>query len=380
MINFVKTEFAPHQRSHQSTFKKMMEFFICVGIIWLCSSLFYFIKRGTLEGSTVLINGLITMAFAVIPDLIYNLPLLFKKDFEGNKFKEYLYRVVRSYSYVTGLILLLLCPIGVKWYELALTSVLTITIAKLVFGGFGKNIVNPAVFGRVFIQLVFTGDLKTYLGNKPEVFDVTTGASLNGSIENVVTNQLGLGNTLIGNYFGALGETFALLLIVIAIYLTIRKITDWRIQLFYIVPLYISFVIMFLCMGMGANAFKDALIYTLSGGILFGSVICMTDPVTSPTSRSGRIIFALGAALITLIIRTLTGNIEGVAYSIVIMNCLVPLIDKVIKGRTNKNTLPVIITSCLGALIILVALVHGFTANIDPVTGQVVKSIMEVTR
>lgn len=367
-------EFAPHTRRKESTFRQMIEFFICVASLWIAAIIFYFVKRGALEGSMVIVNGVVSMVFAVLADVLYNLPLLFDKKFEGDRFKEYIYRIVHSYSFVSGLILTLLCTVGIKWWELALTSFISILVMKLVFGGFGKNILNPAVFGRVFVQLAFTSDLKTYVSVRPDPFTITTGASATGLSNGVSSlHELGLLNTIVGNYFGSLGETFAILLIVICVYLSVRKIIDWRVPVFYVVPLYISFLIMFLAMGDKANSFADALSYTLVGGILFGGVICLTDPVTSSTSRSGRVIFALLAALLTLVIRTFARSHEGVAYSIIIVNFFVPLIDKIIKGRTRKNLVPIIVASSLAVVIVVVALSYGLTNPIDSVSGQFIE-------
>lgn len=370
-------EFAPHTRRKESTFRQMIEFFICVSTLWIAAIIFYFVKRGALEGSMVIVNGIVSMVFAVLADILYNLPLLFDKKFEGDRLKEYIYRVVHSYSFVSGLILALLCTVGIKWWELALTSFISIMVMKLVFGGFGKNLLNPAVFGRVFAQLAFTSDLKTYVSVRPDPFTITTGASATGLSNGVASlHELGIVNTIIGNYFGSLGETFALLLILICVYLSVRKIIDWRVPVFYVIPLYISFLVMFLAMGDKANSFVDALSYTLVGGILFGGVICLTDPVTSPTSRSGRVIFALLACLLTLVIRTFARNHEGVAYSIIIVNFFVPLLDKIIKGRTRKNLVPIIVASSLGVLILVVALSYGLTNPIDSVSGQFVEKAL----
>lgn len=372
---------SPHIKNKSSTFKKMMEFLICLCVLWSSSAIFYFVKRGVLSGFTVLLNGAVSIIFSVLADCLYNLPLLFDKKFEGNRFKEYLYRLIHSYSYVTGLILALLCTIGIKWWEIGLTSFISTFIMKLLFGGFGKNILNPAVFGRVFAQLCFASDMKTYILDKPDPFNITTGASLtdlsDGFANVIFDSRLSFGNVLIGNYFGTLGETFALLLIVICVYLCVRKIIDWRVPVFYIGSLLLSFIIMFLSMGLGVNSFRDALVYTFAGGIMFDGIICLTDPVTSPTSRSGRVIYALLAALATLVIRTFIHSPEGVAYSVIIVNCFVPFIDKIINGRTNKNLIPNIVCSSIAVLLIIVSLTYGLTNKVDPKTGHFLKNIIE---
>lgn len=370
---------APHVKSKTSTFKQMMEVFICLGVLWIASMIFYLVKRDATHFGFVILNGVISILTSVFSDALYNLPLLFKKDFEGNRFKEYLYRLIHSYSYITGLILALFSPIGIKWWEILITAFLSTFVMKLLFGGFGKNILNPAIFGRVFAQFAFTRDLTTYVGNPPSPLDINTGASLtnttSGFANIMFDDKFNILKVLIGDYYGALGETFAILLILICVYLCIRQIIDWRVPVFYIGSLYIAFVIMFLSMGCGGFAFRDAIVYTCAGGILFGGVFCLTDPVTSPTSRSGRVIFALVAAILTFTIRTFAKASEGVACSIIIVNCLVPLIDRIIEGRTRKNLVPTIICASCGVILFVLSLTYGLITPIDSSTGEFIKKL-----
>jgi len=372
--------FAPQIRRKQSTFSMMMEVTACLLLVYLVSLIFYSVKVGPEYGLKVVFNGLSAVGFAVLADCLWYLPVLFRKDQEKKAY-EYFYRIGHSYSYVSGLILVLLLPVGIQWWEIAVTALLSILVMKLCFGGFGSNILNPAVFGRVFAQLAFAKDLTTYLGTKPADFSVATGASVTGQINAAngfsALNSLSLGDLFLGNYRGALGETCALLLILIGIYLSVRKIIDWRVPVFYVLSLYLSFVLLFLTAGDGGWAFKDALSYTLVGGILFGGVFCLTDPVTSPTSRSGRVIFALGAALLTLLLRVYTASPEGVAYSILFLNVLVPLIDHVIKGRTRRKLVPTLTCAVLGVLLVIFSLSYGATHKIDPATLKYVAQIGE---
>lgn len=376
-------EFAPQMRRKSSTFTQMLEFFACVCVLWVASMIFYFVKRGALDGTMVIVNGLVSILFSVIADVLFNIPALLDKSMSGSeKMKEYGYRIIHSYSYVTGLLLALLCPIGVKWWELAVTSFGATFITKLLFGGFGQNIMNPAVFGRVFMQLAFTSDMKTYIGTKPENWDITTGASMtgfnNGYSKIMFDKGVSFGDLLIGNYFGTLGETFAVLLVLICVYLCVRKIIDWRTPVFYIGSLYLASVIMFLCSGDSFYSFKDALSYIMVGGIMFGGVLCLTDPVTSPTSKSGRIMFALAAALVTFSVRTFARQPEAVAYSILLVNLLTPLIDKLVKGRTRQVLVPYIVMGGLSVLFIGLSVGFGLTHKIDINTGDFVSALASV--
>lgn len=350
-------EFAPQIRRKESTFRLMLEFLICCGVLFWCAVIFYFVRVDATHGVRALLIGLISVIFATIPDLFWNIPVLCNKEVAfGARIKEYFRKVAKSYSYVTGLVLALLLPVGIAYWQVMVTAIFATTVSKLIFGGFGHNIFNPAIVGRLFAQLCFSP--KTYIGDAPA--DVIAGASATGGLPSVEKiDALPLWRIFIGDYRGTLGETFAVILLIICVYLCIRKIIDYRVPVAYIGTLFIAALIMFLCNKAGVDSFKYALEFVLAGGIVFGAVICMTDPVTSPTSRAGRTIFALGCAFFTLLIRAFTSSPEGVAYSILIMNGLTPLIDKVIKGRTRKNLVPIIVCSVLLVATLVLGLARG---------------------
>lgn len=365
-------ENAPQTRRKDSTFFQMMELYVCLDVLWIVAMIFYGVTRGGDYALQAFYNGLVGLGFSVLGDALWEIRVFFDKSVDSkDKAKEYFYRIGHSYSYISGIILTLLCPIGILWWELAITAFISTFVMKLLFGGFGSNILNPAVFGRVFAQLCFASDMVTYLGEKPADYTVSTGASVTSKISantgfgvlinSSNENYISLGDIILGKYYGALGETFFLVLLVIAVFLIVRKVIDWRVPVTYILSLYLCFLLMFLCAGDGGYAFQDALSYTLIGGIVFGGVICLTDPVTSPTSRAGRVIFALTAALITALLRLYTNAPEGVAYSILIVNVLTPFIDKIIKGRTRNKLVPIVVSSCLLAAVLIVGIVFGAT-------------------
>lgn len=371
-------EFAPQMRRKSSTFSQMLEFFGCVVVLWIASMIFYWLKRGTGEGLIVIYNGLSGMAFAMVADILFELRVFFKKDIEGSKIREYAYRILHSYSYVSGLLVALLCTIGTPWWVVGIGAFFATFVSKTLFGGFGQNIMNPAIFGRLFIQFSFSKYMTTYVGQKPDIFDITTGASLtnvsSGFGNFIIEDRIGWKNILMGNYFGTLGETLFPVLAVICVYLCVRKIIDWRVPVTYIGGLFLAFFMMFFINFDKHNlAPLHALEYTLTGGIVFGGVLCLTDPVTSPTSKSGRVIFALIAAILTFTFRTFAHLPEGVAYSILIANICVPAIDKYVKGRTRRTTehyTPALTALCLFAILIALAAGYGFFNPIDPETGD----------
>jgi electron transport complex protein RnfD len=361
-------ETAPQLRTKVSLTQKMFEFFGCLVALWIYAIVFYSIK-GTAEynGLNAFVNGLAGILFADFADVLYHLPVLWKKDTVGNRWKEYGYRILHSYSFVTGLLVALLCTISLPWWQVGISAFVGTFFFKLLFGGFGHNIFNPAIIGRIFAQLVFSSGMNAY---KSDSAFVETGASLTASngtsgFQGLIGDHFDFGKAFLGTYYGALGETYLLLLLVICVYLCVREIIDWRVPVFYIGSLYLAFLLMFFAMKDGTYAFADAFKYTAIGGIFFGGILCLTDPVTSPTARSGRIIFALGSAFITILLRLFTASPEGVAYSILIMNFLTPLIDKVVKGRTRNNLVPTIVVCVLFLAVLAVGLTFGLQHTIQ---------------
>ena len=379
----------PHMRGTRKTSLMMLEFFVVVLILYAVSVVFYFVKGGPTQnysniayGMMALQNGLVGVGFAMIADLIWYLPYAFRK--EG--ISGYLYKVFHSYSYVTGLLLVLLLPVGVLWYEVAITSFVSVFFTKLIFGGFGSNILNPAIFGRLFAQVVYSTSLTTYLGNAPEGSSsiISSGATIPGLVNGgnfVAADGISFWNMVLGNYYGTLGETFALVIVILGLYLAARRIIDWRVPFFYVVPMFFSYGLCFYLAGSSARiAFEEAARQIMMGGILFGAAFCLTDPVTSPTSKSGRIIFALGASIITLSIRLFANSPEGVAYSILIMNILTPLIDKCLVGRTIKNYWESLAILVLTGCVLAIGCVYGHVCSEDIVlsSASTVSALKEV--
>ncbi len=368
---------APHMRKKRTTFSMMMELFVCLLILYAVSLTFYFLKGGphfsnVQYGLYALQNLGIGLLFAVLPDLLWYLSIFvqMRPDYFEVKIKEYFYKVIHSYSYITGLILVLLLPIGLEWYEIAISAFFATFVAKLVFGGFGSNIFNPAIVGRVFAQIAFPAHMTTYLGDfGPSLsndvsYNITVGATIPRQVASHGFSSLfdiPLWKMFIGDYYGALGETFAYIIIILAIYLAIRKIIDLRLTITYLVAIYLSSLLMFVGFGAGLTAFEGAFRYVLMGGVLFGAVFCLTDPVTSPTSKFGKVLFALIAAFFTMVIRLYTPAPEGVAYSILIANIFTPLIDKCIKGKTDKVLVPYLVSFVFLLAVLSVGLAYGYT-------------------
>jgi electron transport complex protein RnfD len=359
-------EKAPHIVTKRSTFSIMAELSAVLAVVFLYSTIWYGIKAGGNYSVHAVIILLISVLTCVFADALWALPKLWDKNVKDVKTKllNWWDQILHSYGWVSGLIFALLVPVGTWYYVVFVGAFVGTFLAKSLFGGFGKNIFNPAITARVFVQLCFPTYLTTYLGEKPTDFVISTGASITSTASDLgwTTNMYGLslGDMFLGNYRGTLGETYAFLIIIALAYLIVREIIDWRIPAFYLATLFLTALFMGFGSGLSAHSFEFALRNILLGGALFGSVFCLTDPVTAPTSRAGKIIYAVGAALLTSLIRYKASAVEGVAYSIMLMNMLSPLIGRELVAKSNKKIgVKVGLISGIAVLSMVFGVVHG---------------------
>ena len=234
---------------------------------------------------------------------------------------------------VTGLLLALVLPPGLPLYYAALGGVFAIIIGKQIFGGLGYNIFNPALIARAFLMAAFPARLTTWL--EPGTLlvvgssDATTAATPLALLK-FYSESTPLKNLFWGNVPGSLGETCAVALIIGAAFLLIKGYMDWRIPLSYLGTVFIlAGVIWKIAPGSGSPLF-----HLLSGGLLLGALFMATDPVTTPITKGGRWLFGIGAGSLVIIIRNWGGLPEGVMYSILIMNGVTPLINRLTKPKS----------------------------------------------
>lgn len=219
-------------------------------------------------------------------------------------------------SVVTGLLLALNLPANIPLWQAAVGSAFAIIFVKCFFGGLGKNVVNPAITARVFMLIAFGSMASAAF---PTKLDATSGATPLTQLANDET--VSLLDLFLGNCGGALGETCALALIVGGIYLLVRKVISWHIPVAFIGT---AFLFTLLVEG---GSLETALAWTLSGGLLIGAIFMATDYVTSPSTAKGKIIFGIGAGVITVLIRFWGTYPEGVSFAILFMNIVNPYID-----------------------------------------------------
>ena len=331
----LKMNDAPYQRSPRTTFKIMMELTAALLIVWLAAVIYNF----TL-GATFGVRAILLMVVALVTTAIIDAGVALIKHKKGAKvLDEVVNSVVKSYSYVTAIIFTLCCPVYVSYYVIII-GCLASTGIKHCFGGFGRNIFNPAIIGRIFTGVAFT---KAFL-IPSEYADVMSSSTVTTQysglgvkwLSSVLPEGFNMGNLLLGNYVGAMGETFTLLILVLGVILAFRKVINWRSSAFYlgtvaITALFIGFFIP------GLNPFTYMMYHLCLGGLMFGAIFMITDPVTSPTSPYGKALIGVIAGLLTVIIRIDGNNPEGVMYSIAIINILAPMIDRLVVGRTTDG-------------------------------------------
>lgn len=218
---------------------------------------------------------------------------------------------------VTGLLLGLNLPANIPLWQAVIGSVFAIIIVKCLFGGIGKNLVNPAITARVLMIISF-GAVATPALPRAAVDTVSSATPLAEIAAGKTPSLLTL---FLGNHGGAIGETCALALLIGGAYLIIRKVISWHIPVAFIGGTY---VLSFMFDGFDA---VSALAMILSGGLILGAIFMATDYVTSPSTAWGKVIFGLGAALITVAIRFWGNYPEGVSFAILLMNILTPYID-----------------------------------------------------
>ena len=222
---------------------------------------------------------------------------------------------------VTGLLLALTLPATTQLWQVAIGAVFAIVVVKCLFGGIGCNFANPAIAARVMMLISFTnnvaGGTNTNFADESLKAGATPLANL-GKADAVLPS---LTDMLIGNRGGAIGETCAIALLVGLVYLLVRKVISWHIPVVFTAS---TFVLTFLMDGFNLTT---SLYHVLGGGLLLGAIFMATDYVTSPITKWGKVIFAFGCALFTVIIRVYGSLPEGVSYAILLMNILATPIE-----------------------------------------------------
>lgn len=220
---------------------------------------------------------------------------------------------------VTGLLLAFNLPSTIPLWQAALGSVVAIVVAKQMFGGLGQNFVNPALLGRIVLMSSFAQSMNTWV--EPLATDTVSSATPLALLAEGDTAAYSIRELLFGLRPGCLGETCVLALLMGGGYLVIRRVISPVVPLTYIGTVFV------LTWVLGENPVYQI----LSGGLMLGAIFMATDYVTSPVCKAGKVVFAIGCGLLTVLIRLYGSLPEGVSFAIVIMNILTPLIERVVR-------------------------------------------------
>lgn len=231
---------------------------------------------------------------------------------------------------VTGVLLAFVCPVTIPYWTIILGDAFAIMLVKMLFGGLGKNIVNPALAGRAFMfswPVLMSNWVKVGFNNAAGIVstaDAVTAATPLASLHQGVMCEESIGALFLGNVGGCIGETSALLLLIGFAYLLIRKVISARIPVTYILT--VAILTFLFPRGNDRIAWMAAQVF--GGGLMLGAIFMATDYVTSPMSDWGGVVYGVGIGLITMLIRYFGSFPEGVSFAILLMNATVPLINR----------------------------------------------------
>jgi len=292
---------APHIWGGFSTGKTM--FVVVFALLFPTAAAIYFF------GYYAIYIILISTATAILSEFV--IKKLRKKRF-----------IMDGSAIVTGLLLALTLPPRIPLWMVVVGAFFSIAIVKEAFGGLGYNIFNPALAGRAFLSVCFPKEMTSWIIPPHFNYDAITGATPLSDSFTYHADKFSLYKDLFfGNRGGSLGETSVMLILIGAAILLLLRIIDWKIPVLYIGVVALGSFLMG----------KDVLFQVMAGGLMIGAFFMATDYVTSPVTWKGRIIFAVGLGILTILLRNFSNMPEGVCFSILIMNAFVPLIDKYVR-------------------------------------------------
>ena len=307
---------APHVHGGDSVKKNMLNVIIALMPAYL-AGIWYF-------GVGALIVSCVAMASCVAFEWLIS-KFLLKKQPQINDLSALL----------TGLLLGMNLPSSLPWWMVVIGSLIAIGIGKMSFGGLGNNLFNPALVGRVFLLISFPAAMTTWpvpdqltlLGDN---VDALTAATPLAYIKEGIFTTFTEMEMFLGNIGGSFGETCSAALILGLIYLLATRTITWHIPVSIIATVIIFTGIMH---AIDPCTYASPLLHITSGGILLGSIFMATYYVTSPMTKAGQLIFGVGIGVITVVIRLFGSYPEGISFAILIMNAVVPLINRYVRPK-----------------------------------------------
>lgn len=298
---FLKMSSSPHIHTLQSTTKIMLDVVIALlpALVW---SIFAF-------GIRAFFLTLVSVASCVVFEFIYR-KITGKPD-----------TISDLSAVVTGILLAFCLPVGMPYWTVVVGAFFAIVVVKQLYGGIGKNIVNPALAARVFLFMSFSSEMSVY---SPDKADVIASATPLANLQKGVIPEQSLTDIVLGYIPGCIGEVSVTLLLLGGLYLLFKKVITWHIPVSFLATVA---VIAFIFPTGDFSGTEFAFYQLCSGGLMLGAVFMATDYATSPVTKCGRIIYGVGCGLITMFIRYF-GYPEGVSFAILIMNLFTLAIDK----------------------------------------------------
>lgn len=266
---------------------------------------------------------------------------------------------------LTGWLLAMSLPPWAPWWVALIAAIFAIWMAKHLYGGLGQNVFNPAMIGRVAVLISFPVQMTAFVAPKPlfsegapglmESFGIIFGETVNmdtissASALNFVKTELsrgipvsesvaktpGLMDMVLGFHAGSMGETSALLVLAGGLFLLSRKVISWHIPVGVIGSLVVMATVFNV---VNPDRFASGAFHLFSGATFLGAFFIATDYVTSPVSKQGQLVYGVGIGVLTWVIRTFAGYPEGMAFAVLLMNSLTPVIDHHVRPRTFGRT------------------------------------------
>jgi len=295
---------------------------------------------------SIMLDVILAMLPALVWSIIWFGPealLLTAVSVAGCMFFEWAYRAIMKKpqtvgdlsAAVTGMLLAFVCPATTPLWAILIGDFLSIVLVKQLFGGIGKNFLNPALAGRAFLVASYAGIMTTWIDPAQSkapllggtVDAVTAATPLTylkaGDLAGLMEQRSAL-DLFFGKCGGSLGEVSSLLILAGGLWLLYRKVISWHIPVSYIGTV----AVVTLLFPKGGDGLNFMLYSIFGGGLMLGAIFMATDYATSPITKKGQLIYGVGCGLFTVFIRYFGSYPEGVCYSIMVMNLFVPLIDK----------------------------------------------------
>ncbi|HHZ01332.1 MAG TPA: RnfABCDGE type electron transport complex subunit D [Tissierellia bacterium] len=292
---------SPHIRGDETTQSLMLDVIIAL-VPAMAASVFYF-------GFNAVVLILASVISAVVTEYLCQ------------RFMNRPITITDLSAVVTGILLAFNLPAEAPWWLAVMGSAFAIAIVKQIFGGLGFNFLNPALAARAFLMASWSSHMTG--GMIDPITDAVSSATPLSILKGTASGQLPtLWDMFIGRIPGVIGETSTILLLIGGIYLIYRGTIKWIIPVFYIGTVAVIALI---------TDASTLPYHILGGGLILGAFFMATDYATSPITDKGKVIFAVGAGILTMVIRKVGGYPEGVSYSILLMNILTPMIDKYVR-------------------------------------------------